>query len=75
MSTKTVVVFWASTAAAVFLLGGTVASVEAVLRHPSLSIEVLLALSLVGLVVSLTVAGRIMLVVGRAQRSSRSDEV
>jgi hypothetical protein len=34
MSTKTVVVFWASTAAAVFLLGGTVAYVEAVHPHP-----------------------------------------
>lgn len=75
MSAKTVVVFWASTVAAVFLLGGTVASVEAALRRPSTSIEVVLGLSVVGLVASLTVAGRIMLVVGRAQRSSRSDEV
>ena len=75
MRPKTVVAFWASTAAAVFLLGGTIASVETVLRQPSTSIEVVLALSVVGLVVCFTVAARIMLVVGRAQRSSRSDEV
>jgi hypothetical protein len=71
MKPKTVVAFWASVAAAVFLLGGTVASVEAVLRHASVEDAILLALSLLGLASAGMIAGRILLVLGRAQRRPR----
>jgi hypothetical protein len=71
MRAKTVVAFWASVAAAVFLLGGSVASVEAFVRHPSVTTGVVLALSLLGLVFAAIVAGRILFVLGRAQRKPR----
>ena len=71
MRPKTVVAFWASVAAAVFLLGGTVASVEAFVRHTSVEDAVLLAVSLLGLVFAGIIAGRILLVLGRAQRKPR----
>ena len=74
MKPKTLVVFWASVAATVFLLGGTVASVEAVLRHASLADAILLALSLFGLASAALIAGRVLVVVGRGQRRSHSPD-
>jgi hypothetical protein len=71
MRPKTAVAFWASVAAAVFLLGGTVASVEAFLRQPSAANVIVLSVSLIGLVFAGLIAGRIVVVVGRAQRGSR----
>ena len=71
MPPKTVVAFWASVASAVFLLGGAVASVEALLRHPSVANAVVLSVSLAGLMFAGLIAGRIILVVGRAQRGAR----
>ena len=71
MRPKTVVAFWASVAAAVFLMGGTVASVEALFRHPSATNAIVLSVSLTGLVFAGLIAGRIVVVVGRAQRRAR----
>jgi hypothetical protein len=70
---KTTIVFWAAVAAAVFLLGGTVASVEALLRHPSFSNVTILLASLAGLAVAGLVTGRIVVVVGRRQRRVRRE--
>ena len=66
MRAKTVVVFWASVAAAVFLLGGTVASAEAFARHASGANAIVLSVSLLGLVLAGLIAGRIVVVVERA---------
>jgi len=62
------IMLWSATAAAVFLLGGTVATLEAVLAGGSRVNLALLALSLTGLLGSLGVAGRIVVVVGRSIR-------
>jgi hypothetical protein len=59
-------VLWSATAAAVFLLGGTVATLKAVLAGGSRINLALLALSLTGLLGSLGVAGRIVMVVSRS---------
>jgi hypothetical protein len=71
MKPKTVVAFWTSVAAAAFLLGGTVASVEAVARQHSAVSAIVLSVSLIGLVFAALIAGRILVVLGRAQRRSR----
>jgi hypothetical protein len=71
MQAKTTLVFWTSVAAAVFLLGGTIDSAKAVVQHPSVPSDIVLALSVIGLVLAVTVAGRIIVVVGHAQRSAR----
>ncbi len=71
MQARTVVSFWTSVAAAVFLLGGTVASAEAFIRHASAANAIVLSVSLIGLVFAALIAGRILVVVGRAQRRSR----
>ncbi len=70
MRPKTVVLFWASVAAAVFLLGGTVSSVEAFVRHASVVNTIVLTVSVIGLVIMGLIAGRILVVLGRAQRGS-----
>ena len=74
MRPRTLVAFWTSVAAAVFLLGGTVASAEALTHHPSAANAVVLSLSILGSIVAWTIAGRIVLVVGRAQRGARSPD-
>ncbi len=73
MQARTLIVFWASVAAAVFLLGGTIASVEALARHASGANAIVLSVSLLGLSLSGPIAGRIIVVVGRAQRRGRAD--
>lgn len=71
MRAKTTIVFWAAVAAAVFLLGGAVGSIEALLHHPSISNTTILLVSLAGLAVAGLVAVRIVVVVGRQQRRLR----
>ena len=68
MVRRAMIIFWSATGAAVFLLGGTVATLKAVLAGGSRINLVLLALSLLGLLASLGVAGRIVVVVGRSVR-------
>ena len=68
MVRRWMLMLWSATAAAVFLLGGTVATLKAVLAGGSRINLVLLALSLLGLLASLGVAGRIVVVVGRTGR-------
>ncbi|MEO8424628.1 MAG: hypothetical protein ABI595_12065 [Actinomycetota bacterium] len=68
MRPKTVVLFWAAVAAAVFLLGGTVSSVEAFVRHASVVNTIVLTVSVIGLAIAGLIAGRILVVLGRAQR-------
>ena len=68
MVRRWMLMLWSATAAAVFLLGGTVATLKAVLAGGSRINLVLLALSLLGLLASLGVAGRIVVVVGRTSR-------
>ncbi|HWO70746.1 MAG TPA: hypothetical protein VNP94_08330 [Actinomycetota bacterium] len=70
MATRTVVVFWSAVAAAVFLLGGGVASVRAVLGGGG-PVDVALALvSALGLSGALLVAGRIVVVTARLEREA-----
>ncbi len=71
MTRRLMLVLWSATAAAVFLLGGTVATLKAVLAGGSRLNLVLLALSLTGLLGSLGVAGRIVVVVGRSSGPGR----
>ena len=66
MTRRPMLVLWSATAAAVFLLGGTVATLKAVLAGGSRINLALLALSLTGLLGSLGVAGRIVMVVSRS---------
>ena len=68
MVRRWMLMLWSATAAAVFLLGGTVATLKAVLAGGSRINLALLALSLIGLLGSLLVAGRIVVVVGRSIR-------
>ena len=68
MGTKTVVVFWASVLASVFLLGGAVSAGGSVSRDPSIATVVILGISVIGLAVAWTIPARIMFVVGREQR-------
>ncbi len=68
MPAKTVVVFWAAVAAAAFLLGGTVGSIGALSRHVSIANAIVLLASLAGLAIAALIAGRIVVVIGRAQR-------
>lgn len=74
MRARTMVAFWASVAAAVFLLGGTVASAEAFVRHASAANVIVLSVSFIGLLFAVLIAGRVLLVVGLAQRKSRSPD-
>jgi len=71
MSRRPMLVLWSATAAAVFLLGGTVATLKAVLAGGSRINLALLALSLAGLLGSLLAAGRIVVVVGRPSGPDR----
>lgn len=71
MQAKTVVAFWAAVAAAVFLLGGSVASFVSVVRHASPGAVIVLVVSLVWLAFSLLIAGRIVLALGRLQRRAQ----
>jgi hypothetical protein len=66
MTRRPMLVLWSATAAAVFLLGGTVATLKTVLAGGSRINLALLALSLAGLLGSLGVAGRIVMVVSRS---------
>ena len=68
MTRRATIIFWSATAAAVSLLGGTVATLKAVLAGGSRMTLALLVLSLGGVLGSLGVAGRIAVVVGRASR-------
>ena len=68
MTGRAMIIFWSATGAAVFLLGGSVATLKAVLAGGSPANLVLLAVSVSGLLASLGVAGRIVVVVGRASR-------
>lgn len=74
MKLKTVIAFWAAVATAVFLLGGIVSSIETATRHLSVATLIVLASSLIGSVIAWTIAGRVLLVVGRAQRQSRPND-
>ncbi len=74
MQAKTVIVFWASVVASVFLLGGTIGAADSAFRDPSLVTVIVLALSVIGLVVAWTIPARIMFVVGRGQRHQRSTD-
>jgi len=75
MTRRPILVLWSATAAAVFLLGGTLATLKTVLAGGSRLNLVLLALSLTGLLSSLGVAGRIVVVVGRSIRPPRHPTV
>lgn len=68
MTRRAMISFWSATGAAVFLLGGSVATLKAVLAGGSPANLVLLAVSVSGLLASLGVAGRIVVVVGRTSR-------
>ena len=71
MPRRTLVVFWSTTAAAVFLLGGAVGSVRAILDGGG-AVDAALALaSALGLVAALLVAGRIVFVTARLERRAR----
>ena len=72
MQSKTVIVFWASTAGSIFLLGGTIAAADSALRDPSTMTVSVLALSIIGLVFAGTIAVRIVLVIGRSQRGRKA---
>ena len=69
MARRALVVFWGSVAAAVFLLGGGVSSLRAMLAGGGAEDFALLVASVVGLTVTLFVAGRIVLLAARLQRS------
>lgn len=71
MPRRTSVIFWASLAAAVFLLGGGIATARRAFGEPGSGDAFLLAVSLVGFAVAVLVAGRIVFVSGRAQRRAR----
>ncbi len=71
MQAKTVIVFWASVVASVFLLGGTIGAADSAFRDPSAVTVIVLTLSFIGLVVAWTIPARIMFVVGRGQRRRR----
>ncbi len=68
MTGRTLVAFWAAVAAAVFLLGGGVASARALVRGGGVLDLVLLVVSAAGLSCALFVAGRIVLVAARVER-------
>ncbi len=71
MTRRTMVVFWATTAAAVFLLGGGVSSFRAAMEGGGGVDLALAALSGLGLAGAVFVAGRIVLVAARVQRRTR----
>ena len=72
MGRRAIVVFWGATAAAVFFLGSVWTAAGRLGSGPhALANEVVLAVSVVGLVVTSLIAGRIAFVVGRAQRRAR----
>jgi len=71
MPARTVVIFWASLASAVFLLGGGIASARHAFGDGGAGDAFLLALSLVGFAAAVLVAGRIVFVSGRVQRRAR----
>ena len=67
MTARAFTVFWGATAAAVILLGTTAAAWD---RRADPASDAILALALVGLVVSLAVAGRIIWVTQRRRPGS-----
>ncbi len=68
---RTLVIFWSTTAAAVFLLGGAVGSARAILDGGG-AVDVGIGVtSGVGVVAALLVAGRIVLVTARLERRAR----
>lgn len=71
MHRRTTLIFWTAVVAAALLLGGGIATARRVADGGTLGDYVALSLSLLGLVVALLVAGRIVLVMGRAQRRAR----
>jgi len=71
MSRRTIVIFWAAAAAAVFPLGGAVGSGRAVAAGAGWGAGVLLALGALGFAAAVLVAGRITWVSGRAQRRAQ----
>ena len=71
VSRRALVWFWASVAAATFLLGGGVSSLRALSAHGSVEDGVLLALSALGFVAAMFVAGRIALVTGRIRKATK----
>jgi hypothetical protein len=50
------------------------ASVEAFIRHGSVANAIVLSASLIGLTFAGLIAGRILMVVGHAQRAARDDD-
>jgi hypothetical protein len=74
MQRRTVVIFWAAVAAAVFLLGGTVASARTLGDGGGPGEAMLLVVSIAGVAVALVVVGRIAFVVGRSRRRQRGSQ-
>lgn len=71
LSKRTLLFFWTSVAVSVFLLGGGFATIRRLLGGGTVGDYVVFSLTLVGLTASLLVAGRVILVLGRAQRRTR----
>lgn len=71
MPRRTMVIFWAAIAAAVFLLGGAVASLRGLGGGEGAAGPVLAFVSILALAGALLVAGRIAYVAGRLKRRSR----
>lgn len=74
MATRTVVAFWSAVAAAVFLLGGGVASVRTVLGGGGAADVALALVSAAGFAGALLVAGRIVVVTARLERRGRGSQ-
>lgn len=71
MPRRTLVAFWTSVVAAVFLLGGGFSSLRRLASGGDPGEVVLVGFSLIGLLAALFVAGRIVLVAARMQRRAR----
>ena len=70
MRTKPIVIFWGATAAATLFLGAMWSMADSPTTHPVID-GMLLVVASVGLVASLFVAARIVVVMGRVQRRGR----
>lgn len=70
MARRTMLIFWAAVAASVFLLGGAFATLRRVIVGGGPGDGVVLAIAIPGLVASLFVAGRIVLVTARLHRQA-----
>lgn len=71
MPRRTFVAFWTSVVVSAFLLGGGVATVRRVLAGGTGADIAVLSVTALGLAGSLLVAGRVVLVLARAQRRAR----